>query len=384
MFSKLIIFCWILFILTEKINAGIFVKGKTHSIDPIGYGGAKDPASLQSPQQTRPKRDAEKVKIRSPIAMQWTIPEERLKEFKDNPGGPLSSSFFDVSNIPGVQYYIKFFPNDDQEDRIGETGIYLVLSFTDEMKIEANYTFSIESANYSREFYSVFEKSVGWGGKCCSAEEFFDSTKKFIVDEKVTIKMDGILYFENEADENGTKLDDESSINSLGLSLWNFVEGKNITIVAGDGKEINAHKCVLASRSPYFAKILESVFTKTAYVIENFSSEIIEKAIKLCYHQSLVRHTTLEDKMKLLQFFDKYDFPSLKGNLESNLISKIDASNVCRLTNVALTSDAQKLEEKCSEFLLNSIKNKAVADIDLLDKDFALKLLKNAFYPVSE
>jgi hypothetical protein len=88
--------------------------------------------------------------------------------------------------------------------------------------------------------------------------------------------------------------------------------------------------------------------------------------------------------MKLLQFFDKYDFPSLKSNLESNLISKIDASNVCRLTNAALTTDAQKLEEKCLQFLLGSIKTKAVADIDLLDKDFALKLLKNAFYPVSE
>uniref|UniRef100_A0A914Z0Z8 Uncharacterized protein n=1 Tax=Panagrolaimus superbus TaxID=310955 RepID=A0A914Z0Z8_9BILA len=125
----------------QEIDAGIFVKGKTHNIDPIGYGGAKDPATLQSNEPIRPKRNVgETNKLEYPIAIQWTIPEYRLMALKGNPSGHLSSASFNISKIPGLQYYIGISPNIIEEGTDqGETWIYLSLQNFGEKIIEANF-----------------------------------------------------------------------------------------------------------------------------------------------------------------------------------------------------------------------------------------------------
>uniref|UniRef100_A0A914Q5A6 BTB domain-containing protein n=1 Tax=Panagrolaimus davidi TaxID=227884 RepID=A0A914Q5A6_9BILA len=173
----------------------------------------------------------------------------------------------------------------------------------------------------------------------------------------------------------------------LGLGLW-VQDNKEFTVAAADGNEIAAHKNVLAARSPVFSRMFQSGMKESKenkVVIEDFSFNVVEKAIKLCYHQSLVPHTTLKEKTKLLQFFDKYNIQQLKDDLEKHLISVIDVSNVCRLTNAALISNAPKLEMKCSEFLWCSLNERnPICDFDLLDKEFALKMFKNVFCHISE
>uniref|UniRef100_A0AC34FMJ8 BTB domain-containing protein n=1 Tax=Panagrolaimus sp. ES5 TaxID=591445 RepID=A0AC34FMJ8_9BILA len=323
-----------------------------------------------------------KTKLQGPIAMKWSIPEYRLRQMIYKPGKHLRSSFFKVSNIPGVEYYLSIYPNDD--DCLGGTGIYLCLRFTDKIKIEASYNFIIESANYIVKRESVYQKTNGWGVACCTPGELFDLEKRFIFDGKFTIKMDGILTVEKDMPQKA-----ETFVNyhdDLSLELWNQEEDKNFTIAA-DGKEITVHRCVLATRSPVFTKMFESGLKEARekkVKIEDFSFDIVEKAIKLCYHHSLVPHTSLDDKMKLLQFFDKYDIQQLKNNLEAYLITVINELTVCRLATCSLLSNSPKLEGKCAKFLQSCFGTKPIADFDLLDRDFALKLLKNAFYPVSE
>uniref|UniRef100_A0AC34FPN9 MATH domain-containing protein n=1 Tax=Panagrolaimus sp. ES5 TaxID=591445 RepID=A0AC34FPN9_9BILA len=175
-----------------------------------------------------------KSKLQSLVAMQWSIPENRLLELKDKPGEFLSSESFKVSNISGVEYYLSIYPNDD--DHHGATGIYLCLHNSDEIKVEANFSLTIDSANYAYEEEKyVFNESSGWGGLCCKAGELYDSEKRFIYDGKLTIKMDGIFTIENDIPEKA-----ETFVNhpdALCLELWNQEEDKNFTITA-DGKEI--------------------------------------------------------------------------------------------------------------------------------------------------
>uniref|UniRef100_A0AC35F569 Uncharacterized protein n=1 Tax=Panagrolaimus sp. PS1159 TaxID=55785 RepID=A0AC35F569_9BILA len=118
--------------------------------------------------------------------------------------------------------------------------------------------------------------------------------------------------------------------------------------------------------------------------IQDFAFDIVEKAIKLCYHQSLVPYSTLEEKTELLLFFEKYNIQPLKDELEKYLISVLNEITVCRLTNAALLSNAATLERKCTEFLKSCFRTKPIVDFDILDKDFALNLLKNAFCHVSK
>uniref|UniRef100_A0A914PJG1 BTB domain-containing protein n=1 Tax=Panagrolaimus davidi TaxID=227884 RepID=A0A914PJG1_9BILA len=125
-------------------------------------------------------------------------------------------------------------------------------------------------------------------------------------------------------------------------------------------------------------------FEEKKVTIKDFSYEIVETAIKYCYNSNLVTDPILENKMKILQFFDKYNIQLLKDDLENFFFSEIHESNVCLLSNAALLSNSLKLEKKCFEFLQNCVSNKiAVSDFELLDKDFALKILKNAFYKIS-
>uniref|UniRef100_A0A914QQ88 BTB domain-containing protein n=1 Tax=Panagrolaimus davidi TaxID=227884 RepID=A0A914QQ88_9BILA len=328
-------------------------------------------------------------KLKCPIAVELIISEDKLNEEK-NSGNGLFSEWFDASNIPGVRYRIGifFFLGDAM---IGpnslETGKTWFFYFElNKRNIDAVFNMTIKSANYVLKKHLIPGKKDIIEEKLCTTEELFDPEKRFIVDGKMTVYMDGILSIEKEAENEILLQFDDTFDSKLGLALWEQ-ENKDFIISAG-GKEIHAHKNVLAARSPVFSRMFVSGMKEAKenkVTIEDFTFNIVEKAIKLCYHQSLVPYSTLEEKTKLLQFFEKYDIQPLKDILEKYLISVLNEFTVCRLTNAALLSNATKLEMKCKKFLRSCFKKtKPITDFDILDKDFALNLLKNAFIHVSE
>uniref|UniRef100_A0AC34FX30 BTB domain-containing protein n=1 Tax=Panagrolaimus sp. ES5 TaxID=591445 RepID=A0AC34FX30_9BILA len=119
--------------------------------------------------------------------------------------------------------------------------------------------------------------------------------------------------------------------------------------------------------------------------IKDFSYDVVKKAIKLCYHHSLVTYISLEEKIKLLQFLDKYEIQQLKTSLEAYSVKSVDDSNVCKLINCSLISNALQLQQKCGEFLQTRLQERApISDLNLLDKDFALNFLQNSFCNVND
>uniref|UniRef100_A0A914QQ40 BTB domain-containing protein n=1 Tax=Panagrolaimus davidi TaxID=227884 RepID=A0A914QQ40_9BILA len=248
-------------------------------------------------------------KLKCPIAIELTIPEDKLKKQEEWDYG-LCSPFYETFNIPGVGYNIALSPSDHAH--VGESWIYFSILQYKPIKIDANIKIEIKSANYISEKNFVFEDDYTELVKLCSTEELFDPEMRFIVDGKMKIKIDGFFTIEKEA-EDDTLLQCDNFDTSLCLALWKQ-ETKDF-VIAAEGKEIDAHKWVLALRSPVFARMFESGMKEVKenkVIITDFSFNIVENAIKLCYHQSLVPHTTLDEKMKLLQFFDKYDIKPLK------------------------------------------------------------------------
>uniref|UniRef100_A0AC35GAF1 BTB domain-containing protein n=1 Tax=Panagrolaimus sp. PS1159 TaxID=55785 RepID=A0AC35GAF1_9BILA len=173
----------------------------------------------------------------------------------------------------------------------------------------------IESAKFSFNDNSVFNGTTsGRGQMCCKTEELFDPEKSGL----------------------------------LGLSLWAQENPKDFTIFV-DEKKIVVHKCVFSATSPVFTRAFEpgkKESEENKVTIKDFAYEIVETAIKYCYHSSLVTDPTVENKMKVLQFFDKYDIHLLKDDLENFLISEINESNVCLFSNAAILSNSLKLEKK--------------------------------------
>uniref|UniRef100_A0A914QMN9 BTB domain-containing protein n=1 Tax=Panagrolaimus davidi TaxID=227884 RepID=A0A914QMN9_9BILA len=267
-----------------------------------------------------------------PFAIQWKIPKNYFHGFQTPTDECLKSDAYDFPNIPALQYCLRIYPND--EEFPGECWIYLYLKLpNDKMKIESYFTVAIESANFSFKENHIFnEIKSGRGKKCCKTEELFDPEKKFFVDEEMTIKVDGFLMVETNSVER--KIWNCKNFSGLlGLSLWAQENSKDFTIFV-DEKKIDVHKCVLSAISPVFARIFESGMKESEennVTIKDFTYEIVETAIKYCYHSSLVTDPTIENKMKVLPFFDKYNIQLFKDDLESFLISEIHESNVCLL-----------------------------------------------------
>ena len=143
-----------------------------------------------------------------------------------------------------------------------------------------------------------------------------------------------------------------------------------------------------------FKSGLKESITNQMEIID-FSFETVELALKIIYNQK-IQNLTLRQKMGILKFFDKYvitDFkvsypavkvPSsdnvLKGPMETSLAEDISFETVVQITNFAILIRSFKIQQRCKDFLVACYNmDRKVEDLHLLDKNFAVRVLKTIF-----
>uniref|UniRef100_A0A914XXW2 BTB domain-containing protein n=1 Tax=Panagrolaimus superbus TaxID=310955 RepID=A0A914XXW2_9BILA len=322
----------------------------------LNYWNVQDPDNQDLARSNiRSLRDPKKA-MQFPIALEWTINAEKLKVLRENEC--VESKKFEVCGLSPLTYCLEIWPNGCDEKRRGKTCIFLRFRNVD--KTQVDFILSIESAKWEYKISNVYTKPTGCGSSCCPSDELFDPAKKFIVDEKMIIKVKGFVKSEImpivAAPKNTIMADD------LGNSMWND-ENKDFTITVKEKnkqQDLKAHKNVLALRSSVFATMFKSEFKEgqeNKVEITDFPFKVVEFGIKSCYIKTEFDTIKMEKNILLLQFFEKYNMEKFKAELENYLIHKISVSNVCSLVKCSELSNSPKLEKHCTEFLLNCMKH---------------------------
>ena len=149
-----------------------------------------------------------------------------LKESKN--GRLLSKSFF-ASNIPGIQYDLRIYPNGYDEVTRGEVYICLFVNLEKEPKVKADAKFCIKSAGWTEEFNHEYHDFVFKDVSLCKTADLFDSSKHFIVGGKLIVKCVGYLSVEKPKLDNGNTWD----AGHVGRKLW-MDNYKDFTIRVGN------------------------------------------------------------------------------------------------------------------------------------------------------
>uniref|UniRef100_A0A914Y4G2 BTB domain-containing protein n=1 Tax=Panagrolaimus superbus TaxID=310955 RepID=A0A914Y4G2_9BILA len=162
---------------------------------------------------------------------------------------------------------------------------------------------------------------------------------------------------------------------------------ENFTVVVGK-KEIKVHKQVIMDASSAFTAMFESGMkecTENKMFIEeeDFSFEVVDAAVKLCYNCGDLSNLNLEDFLSLYRFSDKYEIKHIMNFVEEYLIKIPSPANVCQLIHFSKVFNASKLYQSSIDFLIKCSKDSTpVSGLDILDNDLLAIIFKSTFRPV--
>uniref|UniRef100_A0A914YBZ5 BTB domain-containing protein n=1 Tax=Panagrolaimus superbus TaxID=310955 RepID=A0A914YBZ5_9BILA len=149
-----------------------------------------------------------------------------------------------------------------------------------------------------------------------------------------------------------------------------------------EGRKVMIHKLIFVSRSPVFDAMLQSGMKESvenSVTIIDFSYDVVASAVAFFYDQNITSRLNLIHAFELIRFADKYYIKDLKTNVENYLATKITYSTVCQLVNGSIENNATGLKQICFDFLLVCLRQATpVEGFDLLDKEFAMELIKHA------
>jgi hypothetical protein len=142
------------------------------------------------------------------------------------------------------------------------------------------------------------------------------------------------------------------------------------TVLTVGGREIFAHKAVLARRCPYFARVYDSGMQESippcSVEVTLFRYEAMEAFLEYLYTD---RTTFPSDiTLELLQVASFYDVPALKAACADRLGALITLDTVLRFYAAAELASAPILRHKCVNFLMRNF-----ADVTLGDGLWALE-----------
>ncbi|XP_071580452.1 speckle-type POZ protein-like [Temnothorax nylanderi] len=258
----------------------------------------------------------------------------------------LKSSTFPEGANQNVKWCLKMYLKGEDSGVDEESKDYLSLflilvSCRESQAVKAKCKFSILNAKKEEtnimKTINQFICGGDWGyKKFVRRDSLLDEVNGLLLDDKLTI------FCEISVMDNVTSSNDPVTIpfevskcepDNVGLLLFENSEFSDITVLV-DGREIRAHKAILAAQSRVFSAMFKSemIEKRTNVKIEDMDFETVREMLQFIYTGKVEK---LEKSPDLLYAAEKYELKNLKVMCEKILGTRLTVENAAEILILA-------------------------------------------------
>ncbi|XP_037296490.1 protein roadkill-like [Manduca sexta] len=294
----------------------------------------------------------------------WTI--NNFSFCREEMGEVLKSSTFSAGASDKLKWCLRVNPKGLDEESKDYLSLYLLLVSCNKSEVRAKFKFSILNAKReetkameSQRAYR-FVQGKDWGFKKFIRRDFLlDEANGLLPEDKLTIfcevsvVADSINIQPGQSNVIQFKVPECRLSDDLG-ALFDNERFSDVTLAVG-GREFQAHKAILAARSPVFAAMFEHEMEerkRNRVDITDVDHEVLREMLRFIYTGRAPNLDKMADD--LLAAADKYALERLKVMCEEALCSSLSVETAADTLILADLHSADQLKAQTIDFINTS------------------------------
>lgn len=312
--------------------------------------------------------------VAQPTAENWCFTQVKVVKFsymwtinnfsfcREEMGEVLKSSAFSAGANDKLKWCLRVNPKGLDEESKDYLSLYLLLVACNKQEVRAKFKFSILNAKReetkameSQRAYR-FVQGKDWGFKKFIRRDFLlDEANGLLPDDKLTLYCE-VSVVADSVNVYGQSNQVQFRVPECRLSddlgqLFESQRFSDVTLAVG-GREFQAHKALLAARSPVFAAMFEHEMEERRHnrvEIKDVDHEVLREMLRFLY----TGKTNNLDKMAddLLAAADKYAMERLKVMCEEALCASLNVDNAAEVLILADLHSAEQLKAQAVDFV---------------------------------
>ncbi|XP_026808520.1 speckle-type POZ protein A isoform X1 [Rhopalosiphum maidis] len=315
----------------------------------------------------------------TPVAENWCYTQVKVVKFsymwtinnfsfcREEMGEVLKSSTFSAGVNDKLKWCLRVNPKGLDEESKDYLSLYLLLVSCNKTEVRAKFKFSILNAKReetkameSQRAYR-FVQGKDWGFKKFIRRDFLlDEANGLLPDDKLTIFCEmarlqvsvvaDSVNISGQSNAVQFKVPECRLPDDLG-NLFEIQKFSDVTLSVS-GREFQAHKAILAARSPVFAAMFEHEMEErkqNRVAITDVDHEVLREMLRFIYTGRAANLERMADD--LLAAADKYALERLKVMCEEALCNNLSIDNAADILILADLHSADQLKVQTIEFI---------------------------------
>ncbi|XP_046408123.1 speckle-type POZ protein B isoform X2 [Ischnura elegans] len=310
----------------------------------------------------------------TPVAENWCYTQVKVVKFsymwtinnfsfcREEMGEVLKSSTFSAGANDKLKWCLRVNPKGLDEESKDYLSLYLLLVSCNKSEVRAKFKFSILNAKReetkameSQRAYR-FVQGKDWGFKKFIRRDFLlDEANGLLPDDKLTIFCEVSVVADSvnisgQSNAIQFKVPECRLSDDLGM-LFENQKFSDVTLAVG-GREFQAHKAILAARSPVFAAMFEHEMEERKHnrvEITDVDHEVLREMLRFIYTGKAANLEKMADD--LLAAADKYALERLKVMCEEALCTNLSIENAADILILADLHSADQLKAQAIDFI---------------------------------